>query len=199
VRLSFAERAPVATKPKVVVWTSLTPDETEALRELARGREVVEVGSAFGYSTAVLASVAAHVWAVDPHNVEPGFGNYNFPGEPPPGYEHTYERLELVLSDLKLTGRVDTCFDYSHHALAAGTPFAHHLADRVDMAFIDGDHAYLSALTDLRNCERILGPVSVMTVHDYGEDANPDVAKAVDEWRRGRPMRLVDTLAIIEL
>lgn len=194
-RLLWTEKPPVPIHFTITTWTSVTETERDALRELARGREVLEIGSAFGFSTAAMASVAQHVWAVDPHTAEAGYGFT----PPVPGFEGSYPAFERLLSRLDLTCRVDTCFDYSHHCLERGSPLSQHLAGRVSMAFIDANHSFGACSADLTNCERILGPGGVIACHDYGEDTNPEVALAVDAWRQDRPMRLVDTLAIIEL
>ncbi|HEX7996709.1 MAG TPA: class I SAM-dependent methyltransferase, partial [Streptosporangiaceae bacterium] len=53
--------------------TSLTLDETAKLQELAKDGDVLEIGSAYGYSTCALALVAKSVTAVDPHT---GHGSY---------------------------------------------------------------------------------------------------------------------------
>ena len=41
------------------VTSAVTPDEAMALANLARGRTVLELGAHYGFSTIVLASVAA--------------------------------------------------------------------------------------------------------------------------------------------
>ena len=57
---------PMETGPPIP--TSLTPAETAKLRELAEGKVVLEVGSAYGYSAIHMAQAGArHVFAVDPH------------------------------------------------------------------------------------------------------------------------------------
>lgn len=45
---------------------SVASDETPVLARLARGRDVLEIGTGLGIATAVLASLARSVWSVDP-------------------------------------------------------------------------------------------------------------------------------------
>ena len=49
------------------IRTSITAAEARALRRLARDSVVVEIGSAYGYSTVVMALVARRVISIDPH------------------------------------------------------------------------------------------------------------------------------------
>src|SRR5579859_1343802 len=49
------------------VMAGITDTEAAALVDLARGRSALEVGSAWGYSTIVMASVARSLVSVDPH------------------------------------------------------------------------------------------------------------------------------------
>src|SRR5689334_294406 len=53
--------------PGPAISTSLTAAETAELRRLGRNADVLEIGSAYGYSTVTLALVAKWVVAVDPH------------------------------------------------------------------------------------------------------------------------------------
>jgi predicted O-methyltransferase YrrM len=197
--LEWSEKPPVPAKPDITSWTSITAKEAAELRKLARNREVLEIGSGFGFSTAVLASVANHVLSVDPHQVPPGYGNF-FDGPPSPKYQSTYPAVKELLSELGLTDKVDTVFEPSQVLLAEGHVLAEGLGGKLTMAFIDGDHSYDAALADLTNCARILGPGGIIACHDYGEEsgaATVDVPRAVDEWRQGRAFRLVDTLAVL--
>src|ERR1700704_2654435 len=51
-----------------LISTSITAAEAGRLAELADGRDVLEVGSAYGFSACVMALAGArHVTAVDPH------------------------------------------------------------------------------------------------------------------------------------
>lgn len=200
--LAWHEAAPVLERPEVVTWTSLTEAEAQVLRESARGRKVVEIGAAFGYSTAVMAAVAEHVWSIDPHNVYPSRSNYSFLDDMDAlaRYEHgTFDTLRATLMALELQSRVSICLGYSQVELAEGAELAGQLAGEISVAFIDGDHAYDAALDDLENCERLLARPAIVLVHDYGESTNPEVRMAVDDWRGQHPVRLVDTLAVIEL
>src|SRR5258707_44930 len=58
---------PVSIGDGPPISTSLTANEAAELRRLARDAQVLEVGSAYGYSTIVMAQVAEHVTAIDWH------------------------------------------------------------------------------------------------------------------------------------
>jgi predicted O-methyltransferase YrrM len=196
-QLTWRELAPIPDNP-LTVWTSLTEGEAAELRRLAPGRRVIEVGAGFGFSTVLLAAVAEHVWSVDYHLVPPDRGYYGFEqDEDMARYAAgTLATIETNLASLGLTDRVSICRENSQQFLADGS--AHGITG-ANFAFIDGDHIQAAAAADLANCERILGPGGTIAAHDYDEAGNPGVRLAIDEWRGDRPMRLVDTLAIINL
>ncbi len=199
-QLVWGMRAPVLERPEITTWAGITSMEAITLRRHAEGRRVIEVGSAYGFSTAVLASVAEIVWAIDPHNVAPGHGNYDFPDDPPAGYENTLQAMTQMLDALGLRDRVEIIRESSDLALGEGFTLPP-LFSSPNMAFIDGDHSYRGCITDLHNCERLIGPGGIMCVHDY-RDARGDcagVAEAVDEWRGERPVQVIDTMATIRL
>jgi predicted O-methyltransferase YrrM len=155
------------------ISTSLTLNETAELQRLAKGAEVLEIGSAFGYSTVVLASVADLVVAVDPHQA--------------------LRSLEALRANLGLYGvrqRVDIRVGRSQDFLPGMVKGGR----RFDLVWIDGDHEAIGVAYDLTWSLQLLRPTGTLAVHDYGEDTCPDVRLALDAWKV--PPRLVDTLAI---
>jgi len=203
---------PVLGRPDVETWTSLTDAETSKLTELAAGRVCLEIGAAFGYSTAAMASVAKRVWSIDPHNVTPGGvrAHYHFfDDKVPGGYESTSVVLERLLTVLGLKDKVTPCLGYSHDLI--GPPVGELLPDLVSppvtFCFIDGDHSYKAAFHDLVACLGLPlppGAERIVAVHDFGEDTNPDVAQVVLDWLRlfNEPpceLELTDTLAVLRV
>lgn len=213
--------APVPERPEVLTWTSLTEREADALRHLAADRVCLEIGAAFGYSTAVIASVADDrgygpppVWSIDPHNVVPGGvqAQYHFfDGQVPEGFESTADALERLLGELGLKHRVTPCLGYSHDLIAP--PLGELLADPdflkypVTFCFIDGDHSYKAAFADLVACMALPLPPGMertIALHDFGEDTNPDVSQVVLDWiglfnEPPCTLELIDTLAVLRV
>ena len=74
------------------------------------------------------------------------------------------------------------------------------LPERIAFAFLDGD-LYESIRDSLRLIEDKINKGGVIMVHDYNNPALPGVARAVDEWLRGRDIKMqkYQSLAIIYL
>ena len=68
----------------------------------------------------------------------------------------------------------------------------------ISFAFLDGDY-YESVITPLKLIESKLAKSAVIVVDDYGNQALPGAAKAVDEWSKsnGYQIRVIHSLAII--
>lgn len=190
--LPWRDMAPLPDFPELRVWTSLTEAETETLRTLAAGKQVIEIGAAFGFSTLVLASVAEHVWSIDPHTANVGGGNFTVTD--PRDVERlgagTLAILQANLVTTGLTGRVTICRELSQDYLAEELP------GTATFAFIDGDHSFAACASDLRNCDRIMES-GVICVHDYACEDCPGVRQAVDDW--GGQHDLIDSMAVITL
>lgn len=151
------------------ISTSLTEAETLELSRLAGG-EVLEVGSAYGYSAIVMALAGAQVTAVDPHV-----------------WLNSYGQMMANLGAYGVAEAVTIVRLGSEMAL-------HDLAGPYDLVWIDGDHSADAVARDVRLSLPLLAPGGVLACHDYGEDTCPGVAQALDAWRR--PDRVVDTMAI---
>lgn len=157
------------------ISTSLTLAETDELRRLAAGKDVLEVGSAFGYSTVVLGLVAWSVTAVDPHQSLNSFGAF-------------WSNLAAygVTARAVVEMRRDDSRVVLPQLLAEGR--------RYDLVWIDGDHAAHMVAHDVEWARKLLKPTGTLACHDYGEDTCPGVREALDAWKP--PPRVVDTLAI---
>jgi predicted O-methyltransferase YrrM len=144
------------------ISTSVTDAEAAMLGRLAAGRQVLEVGSASGYSAVVMALAGAdHIVAVDPHTWIPG----------------SYEAMLANLAAYQVTDRVEIIREYSQSALPqlAGEDA------RFGLVFVDGDHSADAARHDLRWALKLLKPGGVLAVHDYLEDCCcPGVREAAD-------------------
>ena len=162
----------------LLVSTSLTGNETKALASLAAGRDVLEIGSAFGYSACVMALAGARwVTAVDPHE-----------------WLNSHEAMRSNLAACGVADMVTVVGGRSPEVLAdlpglAGGPFG--------LAFIDGDHGAAAVTADVEAARKLLAGGGVLACHDYGEDCCcPGVRWALEALFPGGPSELVDTLAI---
>jgi predicted O-methyltransferase YrrM len=156
------------------VSTSLTVNEAQALARLAPGRDVLEAGSAFGYSACVMALAGAkHVTAVDPH-----------------AWLGSHEAMMSNLDASGVSGQVTIVRDASPAALAGLGPFG--------LVFVDGDHSAEAVAADVAAARAALDDGGVLAVHDYGEDCCcPGVRAALDILFPGGPDELVDTLFVV--
>jgi predicted O-methyltransferase YrrM len=157
------------------ISTSLTGAEAGRLAELADGRDVLEVGSAYGYSACVMALAGArHVTAVDPHA---WLGSH-----------------DAMVSNLDACGVADVVTvvrGQSPDALAGLGPFG--------LAFIDGDHGAAAVMADVEAARKVLAPGGVLAVHDYLETCCcPGVQHALDALYPAGPSELVDTLFVVK-
>lgn len=165
----------------------LTEAEGRALADLARGKEVLEIGSYCGRSTICMAQTAESVSAVDP-----------FDGRGTPHPKGTYElfRANLKRYGVSAATIIGTASELLHPKMEAVC----------DLVFIDGAHDYDSVRADIRVAEHVLRPGGLIAFHDYrtapGEADgrwDPGVTQAVDELL-GRGARLLsrhDSLAVV--
>jgi predicted O-methyltransferase YrrM len=159
------------------VNTSLTSTEGEMLRELARGRHVLEIGSAYGYSAIVMAQTAESVTAVDPHE---GYGA--MPG--------SLDIMRGHLIDYDAWANVTVWQTVSSDALATlaldGRAFG--------LVFIDGDHRASAVRADVAGALELLADGGVLAVHDFGEISCPDVTKVLASEYGHLDHEIIDTL-----
>jgi len=143
------------------ISTSVTAAEAAELARLAEGREVLEIGSAYGYSAVVMALAGAHVTAVDPHNWIDG----------------SYEVMLANLAAYGVDGRVQVIREPSQVVL----PWLAREGAAFGLVFVDGDHAAPAARHDIRWGLQLLDPGGTIAVHDYLEDCCcPGVREAAD-------------------
>ena len=172
------------------VYTSLTAQEAAALARLAAGRDVLEVGSATGYSAIIMAQAGARsVTAVDPHL-------------PCPDNEYAAGSYEVMLGNLHAAsaGEVVTVV---RQPAADALPALHAQGKRYGLVFIDGDHAYESVIHDAGWARKLVAGAGHVACHDYGHwvcDAEvygiDDVNRALDETFPRGPDEITGTLHI---
>jgi len=164
-----------------IVPTSLTEDETAELQRLARGQQVLEVGSAYGYSAIQMAlGGAEHILAVDPHGGQRTFAVPN--------------SLAVMRQNLAVFGvehRVSIVLARSEIVL----PALYAAGARYPLVFVDGDHAEHIVEHDLTWALR-LG--TVVAFHDYGEVTCGGVKAALDRLVPDGPDRIIDSLWVLE-
>lgn len=168
------------------VCTSLTADEAGELRTLAAGRMVLEVGSAYGYSSIITGQVAEHVFAADPHD----------------GYGSMPDSLPIMRANLAaydLADRVSIVVARSDSALAA----LREVGASFGLVFIDGDHREEGVLSDVTAAAALLAYGGVIACHDWDEETCPGVRAAlesapVDLMCSTGDVRVLDTLWIWE-
>lgn len=153
------------------ISTSLTLAETDELRRLGKDADVLEIGSAFGYSAVAIGQVARSVVAVDPHE--------------------WLRSLDVMRHNLAVYGVADRV-EIRASTFQQVVPL---LGRRgFDLVWIDGDHEAAAVAHDVKEARKLLRPTGTLAVHDYGEDTCPGVREALDAWKP--PSRVVDTLAI---
>ena len=163
-----------------LVEAGLIQAESNKLRQIAAGRHVLEVGSAYGGSAISMAHSAASVTCVDP-------------------LDEIDDAPEVFHANVVLHGvgaKITNVRESSFSALARFIEEGRHF----DLAFVDGAHDCDAVWADLTNAMRL---APVLAIHDYqdyenpmvwgdevGQVANPDVAPIVDflfpedEWDR---------------
>lgn len=190
-RLPWREKAlPIGDRTGPPISTSITDRELVRLGELAAGRIVVEIGSAYGYTAIAMARPrngdrgAAHVLSVDPHD---GFGSL------PDSFWRMRANVQAygvahVVSMLRI--RSDDVW-----------PMLAALDVSPELVFVDGDHRYDAVVSDIDCAWSLLTHGGTLAVHDYGEATCEDVMPAVEGFCRRLRARgvtpdteLVDTL-----
>lgn len=137
--------------------SAVTAAEAVALADLARGKTVLELGAHHGFSTVVLASVAAQVTSVDWHL-----------GDPHAGLGDTWASFTASLARYGVAGKVVIVRQRFEQALpdmaAAGARFGG--------CFLDGMHDEESVTRDTALALPLIEPGGFMCWHDYGRGAH---------------------------
>ena len=157
------------------VPTSLTVKEARLLARLAKGGKVLEVGSSYGFSTIVMAQVADHVDAVDPHPELAGLS---------PG---TLAGLQSAVKEYSVADRITVIRDFSYNVLPEMARQSY------DLIFVDAHHEEESVAIDAELVRDLVKPGGYLAFHDYAEDWCPGVAQAVDRVL-GPGGKVTDTL-----
>ena len=145
------------------ISTSVQDIEAAELGRLAAGKNVLEIGSAFGYSACVMALAGAnHVTAVDPHTWIPG--SLQVMGDTVGAYGVGDQVTILAMSSYTVM------------------PELAEDGDRFGLIFIDGDHSYPAVRHDGEWAAKLLEPGGTIAFHDYGEDCCcPGVRHAIGD------------------
>lgn len=157
------------------ISTSLTLAETDELRRLASvfPGQVLEIGSAYGYSAVCMALAGGHVTAIDPHT-----------------WLDSHDAMVANLAAYGVTEQVEIYRGYSHDVL----PVLASAGIRFDLVWIDGDHEAPTVTHDVQWALQLLKSTGTLACHDYDEVTCPGVRQALDAWKS--PAKLVDTLAV---
>lgn len=154
----------------------LTEGEGRALWELARERDVLEIGSYQGRSTICMAQSAKLVVSVDWHK-----------GDATSGHADTYPAFRSNLERYGVWDRVIALVQRHESFWPAYklTPF--------DLVFIDGSHDQFSVQRDVENARKVVRPGGVIALHDM-QDVWPHVSHLLPPW-----FGVVDSLAWFEV
>lgn len=175
IKLEWRLVQPSSTRSGPQISTSLTQNEANALAYLASGKDVLEIGSAYGYSAIVMALAgAASIYAVDPHTWIHG------------SHEVMTSNVNAYNLSSVVTIRANDSFNVMPELVAEGRLF--------DLVWIDGDHEAPTVAHDVSLALKLLKPTGYLACHDYDEATCPGVRVALDAWKP--PTKIVDTLAI---
>lgn len=155
------------------IHTGVTTAEADELARLATGRNVLECGSWYGFSTVVMGRVARRVVAVDWHH-----------GDRHAGQAETLGPFTANLKRYGVAERVDVRVGRFEDVLPGlrGVPF--------DVAFLDGMHDRESVERDLPLvAPHVARRGAFLALHDYTvpPDWGFEVKPVVDEWLAERP------------
>lgn len=133
----------------------------------------VEIGSAHGYSTCLIAlaleqNIRGHLWAVDPHITNHWSDEHA---------DDTYNSLQRHLRMIGQAGDRVTIVRKCTRAAVDDLP------SRIDMAFIDGDHGYDGVKFDWETIQPRMSPFGVVVFHDTLWDRFAD-DPYYRKWRR---------------
>ena len=162
----------LASQTAVAQWRRLHPDDDEGQRFAPRAGDVLEVGSAFGFSAIAMALAGAHVTAVDPHA-----------GELP----NSLEVMRANLAAYEVADRVEIIAEPSQTALPRLE------LGSFDLVFIDADHREPAVTHDVEWALKLLRPGGWLCCHDLDEGSCMGVRAALDKLF-DHPQPTVDTL-----
>lgn len=158
-----------------MIPTYVTKKEAARLRELARGKVVLELGAQYGFSTVTMGEVARQVWSIDWHQ-----------GDPQAGIQDTLNDYLANVRALRLSGAVVPVVGRFEDVLPQLRPGS------FDLIFHDGYHGLADMVRDFTLALPLLRWAGVLAVHDW---PNFDVEEAC-RGVLGEPHQLVEHLAI---
>lgn len=171
----------LADKPEVL--TAIQPIEAEELGKLAKGKDVLEIGGATGYSAIIMALAGAnHVTSVDPHKADTWLGD-------------TFKIMSENLAAFGVSDKVTIVSEYSEVAM----PQMIKEGRKFDFIFVDGGCEYPHTFNDTGWAMELLKPGGIMARHDYDYLPYQCVTWALDARFPQGPTRLVHSLFIIEI
>jgi predicted O-methyltransferase YrrM len=146
---------------------------------LAAGKNVLEVGSATGYSAVIMALAGARVTAVDSHTGDTWLGDTR---------AIMTENLKAfrVEDSVRIIGEMDT----------KALPLLSLQGELFDFIFIDAGGSYEEVAFDIKWALLLLEDCGTIAIHDYGHVDYPDKKKACDEFFPEGPTRLVHSLFV---
>ncbi len=161
----------------LTLTTSIRPDEAQRLRELAKGKSVLEIGSAHGYSAIIMALAGAwQVFSVDPH-IDTWLGDT---------YTSMSNNLEAFGVHDKVTIVRSSSFDAMTYFVKKGRQF--------EFIFLDGSAVYEENKEDIRMARMLLVRGGTLARHDYGHTDYPQFKQLLDEEFPDGPTRLTNSL-----
>lgn len=161
--------------------TAIQQEEATELGRLAKGKVVLEIGAAHGYSAIYMSLAGASaVVSVDDHCGTSWLGDTRAIMQ--------RNLLTYNVSNVVIVAQSD------RHALPVLCEVA-----MFDMVFVDGDGEYDSILFDINWAKKLIGHSGVIAIHDYGHPLYPDKRIVCDEVFPEGPTRMVQSLFIKEL
>lgn len=158
-------------------------EEMARLAELARGKEVVEVGSWLGRSTKAMAHTATKVFAVDHWRGTAGGDATGEEAKHIDPFSVFCSNLGEEINTRKVVtltrdhSEIDASMSYYDGPTQEASPVG-----PVDMVFIDGDHTFDAVKRDIKNCLPLVKPGGLLCGHDMNEKGVQD---AVNEMLPG--------------
>lgn len=135
------------------VSSAVTPAESYALAALCRDQDVLELGAYHGFSTVVIASVAARVTSVDWHQGDDMAGV----GDTWDAYWNTIHRYGVADRVVSVRERFETALPRLRQE---GAVF--------DGVFLDAHHSAESVMADIELALPLVRAGGFMAFHDYG-------------------------------
>ncbi len=159
------------------ILTAIQPVEADELARLAAGKDVLEIGSAMGYSAIIMALAGGRVTGIDSHLGDNWLGDTL-------GIMRANMAAHGV--DVEIIAELDT----------VAMPRLHAEGRRFDLVFVDAGGGYDEVTFDVTWGLKLLRPGGSIAVHDYGHVGYTDKKKVCDEIFPDGPTKLVYSLFV---